>query len=263
MPDPAKDSRLRSALRSDRVLLVCGLLFACVAAWAYLLSGAGPDASGMSGMPMPADAVPWTARHAVSMLVMWTVMMAAMMLPSAAPMILFHHAVSRAQPPQSGSGAASYAFVSGYLAVWTAFGAAAVLVQFGLETATLLDPMAQTAKASLAGGILIACGLYQWTPLKQACLRRCRSPIEFIIAHWRPGSGGAFVMGMRHGIHCVGCCWMLMLLLFVGGVMNVGWIAAIAVLVLIEKVAPHGHWTSRALGGILVAWGALTLLRIT
>ena len=113
---------------------------------------------------------------------------------------------------------------------------------------------------ALAGTVLIVAGLYQWTPLKQACLRHCRSPLEFITAYWRPGARGAFAMGLRHGAYCLGCCWMLMLLLFVGGVMNFAWIAGLALFVLVEKLVPAGHWIGRGAGVLLVAWGAVTWL---
>ena len=124
----------------------------------------------------------------------------------------------------------------------------------------MLSPMMEATSITLAGGLLIAAGIYQWTPLKQACLLRCRSPLDFVLTHWRNGARGAFVMGVWHGTYCVGCCWMLMLLLFVGGVMNLGWIAGIAIFVLVEKLVPAGHWIGRGAGVLLIGWGAATLL---
>jgi predicted metal-binding membrane protein len=151
-------------------------------------------------------------------------------------------------------------FGLGYILVWAAFSLVAVGLQFGLDQAALLSPMMSTTSATLAAVVLMAAGLYQWTPLKQACLRRCRSPLEFLMTEWRVGARGALVMGLRHGAFCLGCCWMLMLLLFVGGIMNVAWVAGIALFVLIEKVAPAGHWIGRAAGAALVVWGAATLV---
>ena len=118
----------------------------------------------------------------------------------------------------------------------------------------------QTTSIALAGGTLIAAGIYQFTPLKQSCLRRCRSPLEFVMTHWREGSAGAFIMGTQHGMFCLGCCWVLMLLLFVGGVMNIAWIAGLTVFVLIEKIAPAGYWLGRCAGIVLIGWGAVVLL---
>jgi predicted metal-binding membrane protein len=151
------------------------------------------------------------------------------------------------------------AFVLGYVVVWGVFSLVAGALQFGLDQAALLSPMMETTSIALAGSVLIAAGLYQWTPLKQACLRQCRSPLEFIVTQWRDGVRGAFAMGLRHGGYCLGCCWLLMLLLFVGGVMNLVWIAGLALFVLVEKLAPAGHWTGRAAGAGLVGWGFATL----
>lgn len=249
-------------LRRDRVVVVFALLGVIVLSWAYLLTGAGMDMHEMDGMLMPMSSGPWTPTHAIVVLVMWGVMMAAMMLPSAAPMILFYDTIARGRRDRGGSAVSSGVFAAGYVAVWAAFSLAAVALQFGLENAALLSPMMQTTSTTLAGMVLIGAGLYQWTPLKQACLRRCRSPLEFVMTQWREGPRGAFVMGVRHGAYCLGCCWMLMLLLFVGGVMNLAWIAGLAAFVLVEKLAPAGHWIGRAAGALLILWGAATLLAI-
>jgi predicted metal-binding membrane protein len=152
-------------------------------------------------------------------------------------------------------------FAGGYVAVWTAFSIVATALQFALEKSTLLSPMMESASAALSGALLAAAGIYQWMPVKQACLARCRSPLEFMLMQWRPGTRGAFVMGVRHGIYCVGCCWALMLLLFVGGVMNMAWIAVLAAFIFLEKILPHGRWTGRIAGVILIAWGAAVLIR--
>lgn len=252
------DSLARRALRHDRALVVCGLLSVVVASWAYLLSGAG-TLEDMGGMAMPMSSGPWTPGHAAVMLVMWMVMMAAMMLPSAAPMILLFGTIARKRLARGEQAGAAGIFAMGYLTVWFAFSLGAVLLQFGLEQAAWLSPMMEATSTALAAGVLIAAGIYQWTPLKQACLRRCRSPLEFVLAHWREGARGALLMGVEHGAYCVGCCWLLMLLLFVGGVMNLAWIAGLAVFVLIEKLAPAGHWVGRAAGLLLIGWGVLSL----
>jgi predicted metal-binding membrane protein len=193
---------------------------------------------------------------------MWVVMMVAMMLPSAMPMMLFYSTIARRQSTTSGFTSRVSLFAVGYLAVWSLFSVGAVVLQFLLERAALLSSMMESTSIVLAGAILIMAGLYQWTPLKSSCLTQCQSPLDFVMANWRSGRAGAFQMGFRHGIYCVGCCWVLMLLLFVGGVMNLAWIAGLAVYVLVEKVLP-GHWISRATGVVFIVWGLATLTSIT
>jgi predicted metal-binding membrane protein len=252
-------SLIEAVLRRDRLLVVLGLLAVITACWAYLLAGAGMSLHEMDGMLMPMRNGPWTMGYAALVLAMWAVMMGAMMLPSAAPMILFYGTIARARRARGDRAIGSGVFAGGYLLVWAAFSLAAVGIQFGAEQAAVLSPMMQMTSIGLSGALLIAAGLYQWTPLKQACLRRCRSPLEFVTTQWREGVPGAFMMGLRHGAYCLGCCWLLMLLLFVGGVMNLGWIAGLALFVLIEKTAPAGHWIGRAAGAGLIAWGAATI----
>jgi predicted metal-binding membrane protein len=251
-------SVLEGALRHDRIVAVCALLAVVLLSWAYLLSGAGTMQE-MDGMLMPMSQPSWTAGHALLMLAMWIVMMTAMMLPSAAPMILLYGTIARKR------GIAAYAqaaFALGYLVVWASFSIVAVVLQFALEKAALLSPMMETTSVAFAGTVLIAAGVYQWLPVKQACLRRCRSPLDFVMLHWREGTGGAFAMGLRHGGYCVGCCWALMLLLFVGGVMNLAWIAGLALFVLVEKLAPAGHWIARVAGALLAGWGVFVVFSL-
>ena len=253
-----RPSLVEMALRRERVLVLAGLAFVVVVAWGWLLAGAGMMED-MGGMLMPMSSGPWTAGHALLVVVMWVAMMAAMMLPSAAPMVLFHAAMVRRRGAGGATAAASSgAFVLGYLAVWSAFSVVATALQCALERLALLSPMMQATSIVLAGAILVAAGAYQWTPLKRTCLQHCRSPLAFMMAHWRDGTAGAFAMGARHGAFCLGCCWLLMALLFIGGVMNLAWIAGIAVFVAVEKLVPAGHWVSRAAGALLVAWGVAT-----
>lgn len=254
-------SLFHGALRRERLVVISGLLAVIGLSWAYLLAGAGTMQE-MGDMLMPMSFGPWDLSHALVMLAMWAVMMAAMMLPSAAPMILVYGTIARARSARGEEVAGSAVFTAGYVAVWASFSLAAVALQYGLEAAALLSPMMETSSMVLAAAMLIAAGVYQWTPLKQACLRRCRSPLEFVMTQWREGRRGAFVMGTRHGAYCVGCCWLLMLLLFVGGVMNLVWIAGLALYVLVEKLAPAGHWVGRLSGLLLIGWGIAILISV-
>jgi predicted metal-binding membrane protein len=250
---------IAGALRRDRLLVVVGLTAVIVASWGYLLSGAGMSMHEMNGMLMPLRNEPWTAGYAALVFGMWAVMMAAMMLPSAAPMILLYGTIARARQARGDLTVGSGVFAAGYVLVWAAFALVAVGLQCGAEKAAVLSPMMEMTSTVLAGALLIAAGLYQWSSLKQACLRRCRSPLEFVMTQWREGVRGALVMGLKHGAYCLGCCWLLMLLLFVGGIMNLSWIAGLALFVLIEKTVPAGHWIGRAAGAGLIAWGVVTL----
>lgn len=252
-------SALEYVLRRDRVVVIAGLLGVLLLSWLYLLHGAGMDMRAMGDMAM---AMPWSPGYFALVIVMWAAMMMAMMLPSAAPMILLYATIARRRRAQGGVVTATGVFVLGYAAVWTVFSLVAATLQWGLDAATLLSPMMMTTSIAAAGVVLVAAGVYQWTPLKQACLRQCRSPLEFILGHWREGTSGALVMGLRHGLFCLGCCWMLMLLLFIGGVMNLLWIAGLTLFVLVEKTVSGGHWLSRVAGAALIAWGGVTLLSL-
>jgi predicted metal-binding membrane protein len=243
-------------LRRDRAVVLVALTVAAVLAWAYLLVHAGMDmAMGDVAMPMP-----WTPGTFGVMFLMWTVMMVAMMLPSAAPMILLFTTINRRRAAEGGSYRATTLFALAYVAVWVGFSGAATAAQWGLDQARLLSTAMSTSSVLLAGLLFMAGGLYELTPLKQACLRQCQSPLEFLSQHWREGARGAIRMGLLHGLFCVGCCWAVMLLLFVGGLMNVLWIAAIAVFVLIEKTAPAGLLLGRIAGVCLILWGGAALI---
>ncbi len=250
--------------RRDRTIVLAGLVAIAGLSWAYLLHlAAGMDAASadMQTMAM-AGLRPWSAVDFVLMFAMWAVMMVAMMTPSAAPMILLFAAIVRKSRGQRSPAAASGLFVAGYLAVWTGFSAVATASQWGLEQAALLSPMMVSTSPYLGGALLIAAGIYQMTPLKQVCLHHCRSPVHFLSGHWRNGVGGAFRMGVDHGLFCLGCCWALMALLFVGGVMNLLWVAAIAIFVLIEKVVPRGALVGRAAGGLLLLAGLWLIVQV-
>ena len=252
-------SLIEGALRQSRIVIVCAISGVVVLAWAYLLLGAGMSMHEMGEMPMAREPALWTPAYFAVVMTMWAVMMAAMMLPSAAPMILLYDKIARHRVPDGDYALVVGLFGLGYVLVWGAFSLMAVVLQFGLDQATLLSPMMSTTSTWLAGAVLIAAGLYQWTPLKQTCLRRCRSPLEFLITEWRDGGKGALLIGFRHGAYCLGCCWALMLLLFVGGIMNLVWIAAIAVFIAVEKLAPAGHWIGKGAGVVMATWGAITI----
>jgi predicted metal-binding membrane protein len=204
-------------------------------------------------MPISAD---WAASNVFAIWTMWAFMMAAMMLPSAIPMILIFVTLSE-RNNESGRGRA---FVAAYLVVWFLFSAAATLVQWALQALDWVDAMIVSTSAVLTGVLLLLAGAYQFSPLKRLCLARCRTPLVFVLGEWRPGIYGAYVMGTRHGLFCMGCCWALMGLLFVGGAMNLAWIAAISILVALEKLLPQGQRIAAALGVALLAAGGLKLL---
>jgi predicted metal-binding membrane protein len=250
--------------RRDRAVVLGALAAVVLLAAAYTIAGPGMDLamSGDLGGAMMVPAV-WSPAYAALIFAMWWIMMMAMMVPSAAPMVLLVAAVARRQSAPEQPLPTVAAFVAGYLVVWGAFSLAATLVQWGLEALLLVSPMGMASTTPVFAGILlVAAGIYQLTPLKHACLGRCRHPVGFVAAHWRPGRWGAFRMGLVHGTWCLGCCWALMLLLFVGGVMNLVWVAGIALFVLVEKTAPFGNVLGYLAGVALAGWGAALLLGI-
>jgi predicted metal-binding membrane protein len=218
------------------------------------------DMEGMSTSGSMMTLRPWTSLDFALTFAMWTVMMVGMMVPSAAPTALIYAAVARKAARQGAVLAPTIIFVSGYVAVWTVFSLLATVIQWGLERAALLSPMLASTSPSLGAALLVGAGVYQLTPMKAACLRHCRAPAQFISQHWRPGRTGAFQMGIIHGAYCLGCCWILMGLLFFGGVMNLLWIAAITITVLAEKVLPFGNWAGRIAGGAAIAVGVAVLV---
>lgn len=191
---------------------------------------------------------------------MWAGMMVAMMVPSASPMIATFAMVQRKRREQERPFVPTGIFLAGYLLAWTIFSAFAAVAQWILHAKALLTPMMMSNNAILGGIILAAAGIFQFTPLKNACLNHCRSPLNFLLTDWREGKFGAFVMGLKHGAYCTGCCWVLMLLLFLGGVMNFFWIAAISIFVLLEKILPKGLLLGKFAGVILIIWALLMFI---
>lgn len=249
-----------SILKRDRLIVLGVLLATTLLAWGYMVREARAmnvtGACCCAGMKMSGpDVAQWDTATLLPLFLMWAEMMVAMMLPSATPMILTFAKVQRNRREQERPFVATGIFVLGYLVVWTGFSAIAALMQWILHAKALLSPMMVGTSPLLGGGLLIAAGIFQWTPFKNACLTGCCSPLKFLMADWREGKCGALIMGLRHGVHCMGCCWFLMLLLFVMGVMNVWWIAAITVLVLIEKVVPRGLLFGKIAGVLFAVWG--------
>jgi predicted metal-binding membrane protein len=276
---PADPSSLtESVLRRDRWLVAAGLVVLTALSWVYIIAGAGMGMPAwhmisislfphrIAEMPMAGmgHAGPWVASHWLLVLAMWWVMMIAMMTPSAAPLILLYGRVTRHAQAHGRLAAGivpTAAFAAGYLLTWFAFSIAATVLMWALEQGGSVSATSMGSRSAwLSASILIAAGLYQLSPLKHTCLRVCRGPAQFLSQHWRPGSFGALRMGLEHGVFCVGCCWILMALLFVGGVMNPVWIGILAIFVLAEKLGPHGPWLAYASGVILLAWGGATLI---
>ena len=257
-----------AVLRHERWLLAAALAVLVALAWAWVWDGAGmgmpaAEMTALSLFPHRLPDVPGAMPAPFGLVVaMWWVMMAAMMLPSAAPLVLLYGQVARHHARTQGQALApASVLLAGYLAAWLGFSVAAAAAQRLLEPSGLLSPMMLWSRsAPLSAAVLAAAGLYQWSPFKQACLRQCRGPVRYLTEHWRPGLRGAFALGLRHGAWCLGCCWMLMALLFVGGIMNLAWIAALTVLVAAEKLLPGGPRVARASGVVLLAWAGATLL---
>jgi predicted metal-binding membrane protein len=243
----------------SRSTLIAGaaLLLAALLAWRWLtVSNMGAMAShGMGTMAI----APWTAAYLIPAFAMWAVMMVAMMLPSAAPMILLHARIDRAVSPARRL-MHTLLFVLAYLFVWSAFSAGAALAQALLIDLGLVSSFSLAlGDRAAAAALLAGAALYQLSPVKAACLNQCRSPIHFVMQFWSPGIRGTLRLGLVHGLFCVGCCWVLMLLLFVAGVMNLAWIALLAAIVVAEKMAPPKWRISRVIAGLLFA-GAVALL---
>ncbi|ACJ30986.1 Membrane protein, putative [Shewanella piezotolerans WP3] len=227
-----------------RSLVALTLLLVTALSWYYMLFA----------MSMNMDPVQQWQLHDIAMLfVMWAIMMAGMMLPSAAPVILLVEKLNQQRKQRHSSYAPSLYFMLGYLIAWSFYSAIITLVQYGLHHLSLLNSMMISANDTFTAALLFIAGIYQFTPLKQACLSQCRSPIGFISSQWREGIDGAIWMGFKHGQYCLGCCWFLMALLFATGVMNLKWILLLTLLVMLEKLLPFGKISSRVIGVILIS----------
>ncbi|CAB3699857.1 hypothetical protein LMG22037_03444 [Paraburkholderia phenoliruptrix] len=259
---------IEKVLGNERVVTALGLVAVVGWSWLYLWTGAG---TGMSALDMTAltlfphrlkDGAGGMETTMSAAILMWWTMMIAMMTPGAAPLILLYRRVLRHHEPAATHSAIPSLFLfAGYLTAWLAFSILAAILQQVLQpTGLVSDMMLWSKSAPLSACFLAVAGFYQFSPLKRACLRQCRAPVAFLTAYWRPGLAGSFLLGVRHGFYCVGCCWLLMTLLFVGGVMNLAWIAALSVVVLVEKLAPRGEQAGRLLGVVLIAWAVATLL---
>jgi predicted metal-binding membrane protein len=242
--------------------VIVGLAGLIALSWSYLVPTAVDMYGPMSGSSAWMMAATWDTRYFALVSAMWCVMMIGMMLPSAAPMILLFAKTVQRSAHAEAPVARTYAFAGGYLAAWTAFSLAATVLQGLLARAALMSPMMEYTNTTIGALTLVAAGGYQWTPLKRRCLSHCRSPQHWLSHRWQPGIRGALRMGAWHGVHCVGCCWVLMLLLFFGGVMNLLWIALIGGFVLLEKLAPFGPHAGRVGGALLVAAGVWLLVSL-
>lgn len=260
MPQQAPDSAGKAPhgmvpLVAGQPRLATGILLISVICWVFLVWVSLDMSQPFAQLTMP-DSSSWSAASVLAVWTMWALMMAAMMLPSALPMILtFVHLCAR-----SGERARGRSFVTAYLLVWFVFSAGATAAQWALQAMGWVDPMIVSTSALLTALLLLIAGVYQFSRVKQVCLWHCRTPMGFLLGEWRAGWQGAFVMGLRHGLLCVGCCWALMALLFVGGVMNLAWIAALSLAVSVEKLAPGGERLGSVMGLGLIAAGLVKLL---
>jgi predicted metal-binding membrane protein len=258
--DSTPDHSLAAAPKRERAIAVTSLLALAALAWLYLWYDAQGMAAGaqgsLSGLLMAVSASkPWSLLSLALALLMWTVMMIGMMLPSAVPAILLYGSITRKHRERGTVLPAVWVFAGGYLVVWTAFSVVAVLLEAALQARGVLTPMLTSTSTWLTAGLLIAAGVYQWLPIKRVCLEKCRAPLQFFLMRWRPGTRGALLMGIEHGAFCVGCCWVLMLLLFAAGVMDLMWVVVIAAFVLVEKLLPFAKMVGWVSGATLIVLG--------
>jgi predicted metal-binding membrane protein len=251
---------LEKLIQRDRVIVLAGLLLIAAVGWGYLVQEArGMNLTGVcccAGMKMSGpDASPWSGLALIPLFLMWSEMMVVMMLPSAAPTLLLFASVNRRRLERQEPFVPVTIFLLGYLTIWTLFSAGASLIQWAMHGTALLSPLMVGTSPRLGALILIVAGVFQWTPFKRSCLSHCHSPLTFLLKEWKEGRRAAFAMGLKHGAYCTGCCWALMLILFVVGVMSIAWVAALTMLVLIEKTLPKNFRPERFTGLILIAWG--------
>jgi predicted metal-binding membrane protein len=256
-----RQTTLEAALRHDRFPLAIVVIVAPLVSWLWIVVLARDMYGPMTGASAWMMTATWDVPHLLLLWTMWGVMMAAMMLPSASPTLLLYGLVARRQASGQPAARNIYTLAAGYVAVWFLFSAAVTGLQRVLAAQLIVSPMMETTDPKAAAVLLLVAGLYQLTPLKRACLRTCQSPLGFLMRRWRPGTAGALRMGAQHGAYCIGCCWALMLLLFVGGVMNLAVIAALTALVAFEKLAPFGRQSARVSGALLITAAAWMLVR--
>jgi predicted metal-binding membrane protein len=259
-PEERLPTLLEVALRHHRIPAIVLLVLAPLVSWAWIVVMARDMYGPMTGASAWMMTAQWDAQHLVLLWAMWAVMMAGMMLPSASLMLLLYGAIAR-RSAQASAGRRIYAFAAGYLAVWTVFSLGATALQRVLAELVLVSPMMETTSPAAGATLFIIAGVYQLTPLKLACLRTCQAPLGFLMSRWRDGLSGSFRMGLQHGAFCVGCCWALMLLLFVGGVMNLTVIAVLTAVVAFEKLAPFGEHGARISGVLLIIAGFWMFVR--
>ena len=246
---------LEKLLRQDRAIVVLGAAVISMLGWIYLFyQGWAMQHMNIVAMAMPSTGA-WGLMDLLVVFAMWAVMMVAMMVPSATPMLLIFATIARSRRAQERAFVSVWVFLTGYLIWWTAFSVAATLAQWGLHSLALISPMMVGTSPVLGSVLLVVAGIYQWMPFKLACLRHCRTPLQFLLTYWQDGTAGAFLIGLRHGAYCLGCCWLLMAVLFAVGVMNLAWIAALSVFVLLEKIIPRGLWVAKVAGLILIGFG--------
>jgi len=252
--------RLKSAVRENRSAALVLLVLVPLVSWMWIVVMARDMYGPMTGASAWMMTTNWDAQHLLLLWAMWAVMMTGMMLPSAAPLVLLYATTARRSAPDVAANRI-YALAAGYIAVWALFSLGATALQRVLSELLIISAMMETTSRFAAGILLLIAGVFQWTPLKSICLRTCQSPLGFLMSRWRDHASGAFIMGFRHGAYCVGCCWALMLLLFVGGVMNLTVIAALTLFVAFEKLAPFGVHGARVSGALLITLGLWMIFR--
>lgn len=252
---PASPTAVEALLRNERLVFLAGPLVMAVLAWTWLVLAALDMYGSMSGLSAWMMDARWDIRYFSLIFVMWTAMMAAMMLPSLAPALLLYGGICRTDISGGSAPLRVYVFAGGYLGAWAVFSAAATFVQSQLSRSGALNMMMELSNERASAVILVLAGAYQWTSFKQGCLSRCRSPAGFISENWRRGTAGAARLGFDYGLYCLGCCWALMLVLFVCGVMHIGYIVALSVLVLVEKSTPWGVKAARVCGALMIGLG--------
>ena len=251
---------LTRLIKQEQIFVVLGIILLTVLTWSYIFYLNSAAAMPMNEISMP-QMNSWNLNDFLAIFIMWSVMMTAMMIPSAAPMILVFASVYHKRKLSGNDFVPTWIFLLGYLLIWTGFSFLAAFLQWLLHHYSIISPELKLISPVSSGIVLLAVGIYQFTPMKNVCLKNCQNPLNFVMGSWREGSLGAFIMGIHHGLYCLGCCWILMLLLFVAGVMNLIWVAMIAVLIFLEKIIPSGKWFIRISGILFAAWGFILIIK--